>query len=89
MAQERESLERLRIELESSKKKIGSMESRLNTQIQEVEALRKVPPPPTIFQMLISENVTPSIFCSLAAGCAKVREGRARAAGGEERGGRA
>lgn len=45
MAQERESLEQLREELESSKKKIGSMESRLNTQIQEVEALRKVTPP--------------------------------------------
>lgn len=46
MAQERESLEQLREELESSKKKISSMESRLNTQIQEVEALRKVTPPP-------------------------------------------
>lgn len=45
MAQERESLERLKEELECSKKKISCMESRLSTQIQEVEALRKVDPP--------------------------------------------
>lgn len=51
------------------------MESRLNTQIQEVEALRKVPPPPIIFQMLIAENVTPSIFSSWQLAVQKYEKG--------------
>lgn len=75
MAQERERLEQLREELESSKKKIGSMESRLNTQIQEVEALRKVTPLPMIFQMLTGIKYNPCIFCSWQLAVQKYEKG--------------
>lgn len=75
MAQERESLEQLREELESSKKKIGSMESRLNTQIQEVEALRKVTPPPMIFQTLTGVKCNPCVLCSWQLAVQKYEKG--------------
>lgn len=44
MAQERETLERLREELEREKEKISSTALRLKTRVQEVEALSKVYP---------------------------------------------
>lgn len=89
MAQERETLERLREELEREKERISSTALRLKTRTQEVEAFSRVNINHTYF--LVHQLVS-LIFDGVVFFAACGREARGRrtsAAGGKAHGGRA